>query len=1080
MSNIIRSFIVRTGVDMSGMTVGLSRLSSDLKRAGKQITATGQSLTRNLTVPLLAIGGLAIKSAIDFESAFAGVKKTVEGTEEQLEGIKQGIIDMSEKLPASTEEISKVAEAAGQLGIKTEDILDFTRVMVDLGNTTNLSADVAATQLARLANITGMASEDYSRLGSTIVALGNNMATTEAEISEMALRLAGAGKQVGMTEPQILGLAAALSSVGIEAQAGGSAMSKVMVEIQLAVAKGGESLEQFADVAGMSADDFKESFKKDAAGAIVSFINGLGNMSKEGKDAIVVLDDMGITEVRMRDALLRAANAGTLFNDAIEIGTEAWDENTAMTDEANKRYETMESQLKIALNSLKNVGIELGQKLMPIVKDGIIPAIKGFAEWIGKLIDRFNSLSPFMRDMVTLALGIAVAIGPLTTIVGKLIITMGSLVKSFQLAQMALAGGSGFMGAITTFLGPAGTVVIAIAAIAAIVGTLVIAFNNANAETKALKKEIQDFNDEVNQSKETFDGLIEKNQVSAGAAKALADELYNLADQENKSTVEKMRMKDIVDQLNTMYEGLNLTIDEITGTLSLEKEAIEDVIDANLKQLQLSAYSNRLTELYEEQYEAARKLSDITNTMTDGLISAAESVKTGAFYQKLYNEAMEDGVITTDEYNSMNRKLTSNVGDTVAAYLMASMVQDQNTEAINGATEAYGVLSKEISDSSSTIQDATEKTGIAWEDLSDTQKAALESMGTAQQDYTEMSEEDLQAYMDEMQAQQEEYEKLLDERMAVTQNAFEKIESTIDLSLNEMIDNLESNQELVDKWTDDLAILTEKGLNEGFIQVLEDTGVDAAATVANLVDASDEEIQRLNDVFMNGSTVAIESMQKELGLSTTVNAGSDAISDIADGVENNKELTDAVTQQAKDAKAAMITQVAKSNFSTVGSSMIQGTINGMNGLKGNLDSTARSLARSAYDSMRRELNMHSPSKKTAEIGRFFVSGLINGIGELSHNAVNKAKELSSNIVNALSFDAIQFPSMPDFDALHSSAMQTSGLSSAIQNTTNTSSRETNVKVEFTGPIMLGNEMDIEKVATMLGYYTQEKLAAQGA
>ena len=155
--------------------------------------AAGKKLSTHLTVPLTALGTLAAKSALDCESAFAGVRKTVDATEEEFAALERGIRDMAKEIPAAATEIAGVAEAAGQLGIQNEHILSFTRTMIDLGESTNMSAEEAATALARLANITQMPQESFDRLGSTVVALGNSLATTEAEIVEMGLRLAGAG-----------------------------------------------------------------------------------------------------------------------------------------------------------------------------------------------------------------------------------------------------------------------------------------------------------------------------------------------------------------------------------------------------------------------------------------------------------------------------------------------------------------------------------------------------------------------------------------------------------------------------------------------------------------------------------------------------------------------------------------------------------------------------------------------------------------------------------------------------------------------------------------------------------------------
>lgn len=186
-------FTVVKGVIANLITDGIKKLATSMVEAAREVYNAGAT----------------------FESAFAGVRKTVEGTDEELETIRQGIRDMSKELPASANEIAAVAEVAGQLGIATEDILKFTKVMIDLGESTNVSAGEGAEQLARFASIMGTSGDNFDRLGAALVELGNNYATTEADILSMSMRLAGAGKQVGLSEAEVFGFATALSSVGI-------------------------------------------------------------------------------------------------------------------------------------------------------------------------------------------------------------------------------------------------------------------------------------------------------------------------------------------------------------------------------------------------------------------------------------------------------------------------------------------------------------------------------------------------------------------------------------------------------------------------------------------------------------------------------------------------------------------------------------------------------------------------------------------------------------------------------------------------------------------------------------------------
>lgn len=370
--------------DLGKLTVSLelatAKFEAAAKRSEQQTAALGKALG-GISAPLqaagrnfatLAAGVVSLQTAMaglrvgaEFEDAFVGVMKTVNASPEEFDKLRTSILNLSTQLPTTATELAGVAQAAGQLGIKTANIAEFTEVMAQLGLATNLSAQEGADALARFANVTGMSQENFDNLASTIVHLGNNMATTEAQITEMAMRLSGVGSQVGMTESQIIGFAATLSSMGIEAEAGGSAFSKLFSEMALAVAKGGDALTQFATVADESVLGFADLFKRDAAEAVTLFIEGLDRLKGDGTGAIKVLDDMGLSEVRLRDATLRVAGAHGDLRKALVEAEKAWAENIALQNETDKRLTSLVSQWGLTKNAISLVAIQLVDSLAP-------------------------------------------------------------------------------------------------------------------------------------------------------------------------------------------------------------------------------------------------------------------------------------------------------------------------------------------------------------------------------------------------------------------------------------------------------------------------------------------------------------------------------------------------------------------------------------------------------------------------------------------------------------------------------------------------------------------------------------------
>lgn len=442
------TLLVTIGADVGGAMSGIRQVEGAVDGFGKRIGGLGKMAAIGIGAVGATVAGIGVasaKAAIDFESSFAGVRKTVDATEEEFAQLREGFRAMALEKPIDVNELNQIGESAGQLGIAKENILDFTSTMADLAVTTNLTSEQAATSMARFANIMQMPQTEFSRLGSTVVALGNNFATTEAEIMEMAMRIAGAGKQVGLREPEVMGLAAALSSVGIEAEAGGTAISRVMITMANAVAEGGDQLAGFAATAGMSISEFSQLFQQDASAAITAFIEGLGQASEEGENVFAVLDELGLSEIRVRDALLRAANAGGLFREAIELGSEAWEENTALSQEAAERYKTTASQLQLLKNNLTDVAITIGDFLLPVINQAIgaaIPVIQQVGQAIQGLLGS-EGVQSFFADIATVAQGMVSALSAAVPVIVNLATGLKDLIQGFLTG--GLAGAEQFM-----------------------------------------------------------------------------------------------------------------------------------------------------------------------------------------------------------------------------------------------------------------------------------------------------------------------------------------------------------------------------------------------------------------------------------------------------------------------------------------------------------------------------------------------------------------------------------------------------------------------------------------------------------
>lgn len=720
MASSRRDLIYRMTADPQGFKKGMEAAGQssrafykELRELEQQQQAVDDVMTASGTVMLgfgaaAGIGlGLAAKAAIDWESAWTGVAKVVDGSPEQLAALETELRDLATTLPQTHAEIAGVAAAAGQLGIAREDITEFTETMVAMGVSTNLASTDAATALARMMNIMGTAPEEVDRLGSAIVGLGNTSATTEAEIVEMALRIAGAGETVGMTEAEVLSFAAALSSVGIEAESGGSSVSVAMVKISEYVNEGGESLKTLAEVAGVSAKTFATQWRDDPAAAINAFVQGLGRMQRSGGDVFAVLEELGMSEIRLRDALLRLANAGDLLNETLATGRQEWNENSALMEEASRRYGTTEAQIQIARNQLVDVGITLGETLLPALQK-MLDIGSGFLSFFQDLPDPVQQVAVWLglaAAAVGLLGGAALIAAPKLHALNTALIEIGT--KRAMRAQKALSG-------ITSVLtGPWG---LAIGAAVTVIGMFAASQAESRARVDELSSTLDDQTSKVTGNTKAWIANELEKQGALELAQQMGIELSTLVDaiageqyaiDEVNAVLEQYRTK--TDDSGTVSKGLTSDLEMLRGEgAELDKviqELTGDLDSATAAHERKAEATGANTEATQDASGAEQVLAEQLDITTEAAAAATEG------FQQL-DEKVRALIDSAFQLSGAQRDVEAGIDDLTEKLAENGATFDITTEAGRANEAAVEALVEDIAN----LAIATaEETGSAQE-----------------------------------------------------------------------------------------------------------------------------------------------------------------------------------------------------------------------------------------------------------------------------------------------------------------------------------------------------------------------------
>lgn len=809
---------------------GINAIASALAAAG--IAKTYQEIADALKA--------CADASIDFESALAGVSKTTNLSGEKLKAMGGEIKSISLEIPITASEFAKIAEIGAQLGISNDKLIDFSKVMANLGVATNLTSEQAATLLAQFANVTRMDAGQYSNLGSAIVALGNNFATSESNIVEMSQRLAASGTLAGLTEPQILALATAMSSVGIQAEAGGTAMTQTLTEIEKAVANGGDSLNQFAKIAGISASEFTTTWQTDPMTALQNFIKGLGDLDSAGESSTLVLEEMGLSGIRQSGTLKSLSLASDQLTKATTLANTAWKENTALTREAETRYATTDSKIKLFKNSVTALQISIGDQLTPALGE-LYDTGADVVQWAADFVEQNEWLAPAIT-------GVVAALGALSLSV----VAVTVVVPALKAAWAALQG----------VMGPIGWISLAVGAVVALGTAIASATSKGKENIDGLSASASALPETLIAAQEEYQKNLDEIEAKKEKADALLGTLSYLESKASAGNLDASEWKEWNDTLSMLVETvpelsqyINLQTGEIEGgvaalkkynealdTMARQEAAVKALSDQYLAQanahVKLTTAQKNLTTAQEKQSAIQTQITNKENALAQALgisVEQLNSVSGGwdAAALSAYgaDASVETMVAELDSLKRQGEESQKSVDNLTQSQNDAQKAYDDSTKSLEDQRAALYAIDEEQKNASNGADNLTQSQTNAVTKFNDL-KMQLDALTTA---YTDTYNNALQSINGIV-------------------NGFNAITMPDPKDINDLITALNSQNIYLDNYAGNLVKLEEIASSQGvsdseayqtLVSMLSDGSIESAANLQAIVNDGGDNLQML-------------------------------------------------------------------------------------------------------------------------------------------------------------------------------------------------------------------------------------------
>lgn len=336
---------------------GLQRANGNLARLRYAVYDVSNALGVGGAAAVAFTAGI-VGVGVQYEREFAEVRRTVGVTGDDARQLYQDFLQLSREIPVSFSSLSEIGGLAGQLGIMESRVESFTETVAQFSATTDVTVNASATAFGRLDALIDGVDGRYKNLGSSILSVGINSVATESQIINIASQIAATGNQAGLTADEIIGLSGALASMGVAPEAARGTILRVFSQINSAIAQGGERLNDFATISGMSAAEFRDGWSSDFTTTFVEFLRGIG---ANGDGAERALRGLGITAARDVNALLKLSQNADDVQQYLGLAADGFNNAGLLADNFGVIAETNASRLQTLQNTLMALMATLGQ-----------------------------------------------------------------------------------------------------------------------------------------------------------------------------------------------------------------------------------------------------------------------------------------------------------------------------------------------------------------------------------------------------------------------------------------------------------------------------------------------------------------------------------------------------------------------------------------------------------------------------------------------------------------------------------------------------------------------------------------------